>query len=116
MLRKCLTLSLLTVALMSALPIVLARAEDGSSSMTAAEHASAASAYEAEAGEAKKKAAAHSLMASRYRNASAPQKGLNVPGAPMANHCQKLADSYKSAASEADSLATLHRAAAAEAK
>jgi len=116
MMRKCLMLVLLTAALMFALPIVPARAADSSSSMTAAEHASAASAYEAEAGEAKKKAAEHSLTARRYRNAPASQKGLNVPGAPMANHCQKLADSYESAASEATSLAKLHRAAAADAK
>jgi len=116
MMRKSLTLAFLTAALMFALLIVPARAEDGSSSMTAAEHASAASAYDGEAAEAKKKAAEHSLMASRYRNAPASQKGLNVPGAPMAKHCQKLADSYESAASEATSLAKLHRAAAADAK
>jgi hypothetical protein len=82
--------------------------------MTSEDHAAAASAYDAEAKEAKQKAASHDLMASRYRNAPASQKGLNVPTTPMANHCEKLADSYEQVAGEASALADLHRAAASD--
>lgn len=80
--------------------------------MTQADHASAAAAYEAEAKEARQKAASHELMASRYRNTSASQKGLNVPTTAMASHCEKLAGAYEQAGVEASALADLHRAAA----
>ena len=111
-----------TLAIIAATIVVLgastARAADPEEAVpsTPAEHATAASAYDAEAKQAQEKSASHQLMANRYRNAPVPQKGLNVPMTAMANHCQKLADSYKQAASEATSLAEIHRDAATAAK
>lgn len=84
--------------------------------MTAAEHLAAANAYDAEAKQDLEKAASHQLMADRYEHATVPQKGLAVPMTAMANHCRKLAESYKQAASEAGSLSKIHREAAKAAK
>jgi len=83
--------------------------DSGGGPTTAAGHAAAASSYEAEAKQAKEKAVTHQLTATRYKNAPVLQKGLSVPTAPMVQHCQKLADSYNQVASEAASLAQIHR-------
>jgi hypothetical protein len=111
MLLATATLSLAAMAGASESPAATAGApaQAAPTSMSSAEHAAAADAYDAEAKEAREKASTHALMARRYRNAAAPPKGIAVPFTPMANHCQKLADSYAAAASEATTLANLHR-------
>lgn len=100
-----------TTLLLALLGSIVSRAQEAAP-MTAAEHASLAQAYEAEAKQAQEKVAQHQLMLSRYKNAPTIQKGLNVPMAPMVGHCQKLVDSYKQVASEAGELAKMHRQAA----
>lgn len=102
-----------TIAVLGS-PMARAADQPAAAPMTQEDHAAVASAYAAEAKEARQKAAAHHLMATRYRNAPASQKGLNVPTTPMANHCEKLAGSYEQVAGEASALADLHRAAAAD--
>jgi len=80
--------------------------------MDAAEHQSMAKSYQDESKEAAEKVASHTLMLNRYKTAPILPKGSPLPKREMVNHCQKLVDAYKQAATEAGSLAKLHQQAA----
>ena len=104
--------SIVILAMLMTLAGVVPASAADTAPASPAEHLAAASAYEAEANDARQKAALHEQAASRHRNAPRMQKGTGVSAAALARHCQTLADAYGRAASEADSLARLHRDAA----
>jgi hypothetical protein len=98
----------LLAALLLAAPA--AYAQDEAASM---DHAAMASSYQAEAKEAQAKVASHEQMLARYKQLPMTPKGSSVTKEQMIKHCQKLVDSYKSAASQATDLAKAHQEAAA---
>lgn len=85
--------------------------EQIASARTPADHQAIAKAYEAEATVAESTAQGHDKMAQTYKIGGAP-KGSS---APMASHCERLAESYRAAATEYRALASEHRKLAAAA-
>ena len=79
---------------------------------TQADHEAIASYYDREAAIAKDKAAEHRRLAETYRTLAASGR---APLHPMGIHCQQLAQTYESAASENATLAAGHRQMAKEA-
>ena len=73
------------------------------------DNAAMASSYQAEAKEAQAKAASHELMLNRYKNQMTFPKGSPTSKEQMVKHCQKLVDSYKEAAAQANDLAKAHQ-------
>lgn len=100
----------LAAAATSLTPIVLAAAEpEMHMPQTAAEHAAEAARYEQEARELEAKAEHHAQMAKRYRaRYSAGTKGAEGIRS-LIRHCERLAKSYREAASEARAMAQTHR-------
>lgn len=78
---------------------------------TSEQHEAIARSYDEEATEAEGRAASHAMMAQTYRLAYA-----KTPRESMANHCSRLEETYRSAASEYRKLAEEHRKMAADAK
>lgn len=83
-------------------------AQDDEGAMTAAEHATAAQGYQAEAKQAQEHIAEHERMLQRYRSFTMSPKAANLPKGAMIRHCQKLIDGYKQVASQAGDLAKIH--------
>ena len=79
---------------------------------TALQHEAIARSYDEEATATELRAKSHAKMAQTYRLASSSK----MPGASMANHCNRLEEAYRSAASEYRMLAEEHRKMAAAAK
>lgn len=78
---------------------------------TAVQHEAIARSYEEEAAASESRAESHAKMAQTYRLASS-----KMPGASMANHCNRLEEAFRSAANEYRMLADEHRKMAAAAK
>jgi hypothetical protein len=74
------------------------------------DHAAMAASYEQEAKAADAKVASHELMLKRYQGMLMLPKGSGATKEQMVKHCQKLIDSYKEAAAQANDLAKEHRA------
>jgi hypothetical protein len=79
---------------------------------TKADHEAIASHYAQEAAIAKDKAAEHRRLAETYRTLAVSGR---TPLQPMGMHCQQLAQTYESIASDNAALATAHRQMAQEA-
>lgn len=73
------------------------------------DHAAMAASYDQEAKDARQKAASHELMLSRYKSIPLFPRGNSVNKEQMVAHCQKMVDSYKDTARQANALATAHR-------
>jgi hypothetical protein len=81
------------------------------------DHAAMAASYQEEAKAAEAKVASHQLMLSRYEHMGPMlPKGSGTTKEAMVKHCQKLVDSYKDAAAQANDLAKAHQAMAKEAQ
>ena len=78
---------------------------------TPEQHEGIARSYEEEATAAEARAASHAKMAKIYRLAYA-----KTPRESMANHCSRIEESYRNAASEYRKLAEEHRKMAADAR
>jgi hypothetical protein len=78
---------------------------------TAADHQTIAAAYDREADAALQQADSHARMALTYRTGT--HKG---PATAMARHCERLQESYRSAADAYRQLAEEHRQLAAQAQ
>ena len=84
-----------------------------SEAKTPADHEAIAAYYDKEAATAKDKAAEHRRLVETYRTLAATPRGQGFQS--MGNHCQKLAQTYESAAADNTALAAAHRQMAQEA-
>jgi hypothetical protein len=85
-------------------PVTAAQIE---AATTPADHEAIAVAYDKEAARFDEMAAKHVSMAKAYRTAAATNKGIHA--APMKMHCDKLVETYKTAAEENRQMAAEHR-------
>jgi len=75
---------------------------------TAAEHTAEAAKYDQEALDLEAKAARHTELAAQYARVSGGSKQAEAQRS-ISKHCERLAKSYRAAATEARDMAKMHR-------
>jgi hypothetical protein len=76
---------------------------------SAADYTAAAAKYDQEAAQLDSVAKRHGEMAALYRSRAIPGSKQQTVYFTLANHCEKLAESYRKAAAEARMTAQSHR-------